>query len=110
MGAGLCDDQGERAYTAYDHIMIVNRLEANKERFRPEGFDKIRPHYIRSLQFDRKVRLLSFRPEKFDLLRATPSKGQGHFVPAIWATKIQPVSATKMSPKCPVDEISPKWV
>ena len=29
------------------HIMIVNRLEANKERFRPEGFDQIRPQSIR---------------------------------------------------------------
>ena len=33
--------------------------------------DKVRPHSIRSLQFDRKVRLLSFRPEKFDLYIAT---------------------------------------
>ena len=33
--------------------------------------DKIRPHSIRSLQFDQKVRPLSFRPEKFDLLTAT---------------------------------------
>ena len=49
------------------HIIIVNRLEANKERFRPEGFNHIRPHSIRSLQFDQKVRPLSFRSEKFDL-------------------------------------------
>ena len=34
-------------------------------------YDKIRPHSIRSLQFDQKVRPLSFRPEKFDLLTAT---------------------------------------
>ena len=33
--------------------------------------DKIRPHSIRSLQFDQKVRPLSFRPEKFDLFTAT---------------------------------------
>ena len=51
--------------------MIVNRLEANKERFRPEGFNQHRPHSIRSLQFDRKVRPLSFRPKKFDLFTAT---------------------------------------
>ena len=56
------------------HIMIVNQLEANKERFRPEGFDQIRPHAIRSLQFDQKVRPLSFRPEKFELFTATPKK------------------------------------
>ena len=53
-------------------IMIVNRLEANKERFRPEGFDQVRPHSIRSLQFDQKVRPLSFRPEKLDFFTATP--------------------------------------
>ena len=56
------------------HIMIVNRLEANKERFRPEGFDRSRPHSIRSLQFDQKIRPLSFRPEKFDLFTATRSQ------------------------------------
>ena len=33
--------------------------------------DKIRPHSIRSLQFDQKVRPLSFRPETFDLSTAT---------------------------------------
>ena len=37
-------------------------------------YDKIRPHSIRSLQFDQKVRPLSFRPEKFDLFTATPLK------------------------------------
>ena len=34
-------------------------------------YNKIRPHSIRSLQFDQKVRPLSFRPEKFDLFTAT---------------------------------------
>ena len=34
-------------------------------------YDKIRPHSIRSLQFDQKVRPLSFRAEKFDLFTAT---------------------------------------
>ena len=38
---------------------------------RPEGFDQIRLHSFRSLQFDQKVRPLSFRPEKFDLFTAT---------------------------------------
>ena len=37
-------------------------------------YDKIRPHSIRSLQFDQKVRPLSFRPEKFDLFTATLKK------------------------------------
>ena len=35
--------------------------------------NQIRPHSIRSLQFDQKVRLLSFRSEKFDVFTATPS-------------------------------------
>ena len=34
-------------------------------------YDKIRPQTIRSLQFDQKVRTLSFRPEKFDRYTAT---------------------------------------
>ena len=34
-------------------------------------YDKIRQHSIRSLQFDQKVRPLSFQPEKFDLFTAT---------------------------------------
>ena len=37
-------------------------------------YDKIRPHSIRSVQFDQKVRPLSFRPEKFDLFTATLCK------------------------------------
>ena len=56
------------------HIMIVNRLKANKQRFRPVRsnsnnqrasikFDRI--------PFDQKVRPLSFRPENFDLFTAT---------------------------------------
>ena len=64
------------------HIIIANRLEANKERFDPfdqirpikEGFDQIRPHSFRSLQFDQKVRPQSFRPETFDLFTATYGK------------------------------------
>ena len=57
------------------HIMLVNRIEANKECFRPDGFDQFRPHSIRSLQFNQKVRPLSFRPEKFELFTATPYRG-----------------------------------
>ena len=53
------------------HTMIVNRLEANKERLRSEGSDQDRPHSIRSLRFDQKVRPLPFQPEKLDLFTAT---------------------------------------
>ena len=55
------------------HIMIVNRRQT-KNRFRPEGLDQIRPHSFRSLQFDQKVRPLSFRPEKINLITATQGK------------------------------------
>ena len=41
-------------------IMIVNQLEASKERFRTEGLNQIRQHSIRSLQLDQKVRPLFF--------------------------------------------------
>ena len=53
-------------------VLLIGIPEANIERFRPEGFDQIRPHSIRSLQFDQKFRPLSFQPEKFDLFTATP--------------------------------------
>ena len=43
------------------HIMIVNRLEANKEGFRPEGFDQIRPDSIGSLQSKGSTSALSTR-------------------------------------------------
>ena len=72
VGAGFCDSEGEVHTQHMPHIMIVNRLEANKECFRPEGFDEIRPHFIRSLQFDQKVRPLSFRTGKFNIFTATP--------------------------------------
>ena len=62
---------------------IVNRLAANKERFRPEGFDQLRQHSIQSLQFDRKVQPLSFRPEKFDLFTATPGTFGGQLAESI---------------------------
>ena len=45
-------------------------------------YGKIRPHSIRCLQFDQKVRPLStrkiFRPEKFDLFTATPIRSKAY--------------------------------
>ena len=38
-------------------------------------YDKFRRHSIRPLQFNQKVRPLSFRPEKFDLFTATHENG-----------------------------------
>ena len=53
--------------------------------------DKIRPHSIRSLQSDQKVRPLSFRPEKFDLFTA----GSGRFGTRRFGNKMaEDVSAT----------------
>ena len=70
-------------------IMIVKRLEANNvfdqfDQIRPikEGFDQIRLHSIRSLQFFQKVRPLSFRPEKFNLFTATRAGRSGKDVSA----------------------------
>ena len=48
-----------------------------------DKYDKIRPHSIRSLQFDQKVRPLSFRPEKFDLFTATHIKLGAAYVPML---------------------------
>ena len=62
------------------HIMIVNRLEANKERFRPEGLNQLRPHSSRSLQFDRKVRPLSFRIKDVSAKEVSGKKCSGRFV------------------------------
>ena len=62
------------------HIMIVNRLESNKERFRAEGLDQIRPHSSRSLQFDRKIRPLSFRIPDVLAKDVSGKKGSGRFV------------------------------
>ena len=67
-------------------------------------YDIIRPHSIRSLQFDQKVRLLSLRPEKFRLFTATPAlptlpNSDAHF-------------AEKSSAKCPMlstKSDSAKW-
>ena len=56
----------------YGHASIL-LLDEGSEATEPcNKYGKIRPHSIRSLQFDQKVRPLSFRPEKFDLLTATP--------------------------------------
>ena len=48
-------------------------------------YEKIRPHSIRSLQFDQKVRPLSFRPEYFDLFTATQ-----FFRRVIWLKNFKP--------------------
>ena len=55
----------------YDHASMLLLGEGSEATEPYNKYDKIRPHSIRSLQFDQKVRPLSFRPEKFDLFTAT---------------------------------------
>ena len=68
-------------------------------------YDKIRPHSIRSLQFDQKVRPLSFRPEKFNLFTAT----QLETTKALKKLKIEKKTSDFFS-KFPVSRIVPKNV
>ena len=56
----------------YGNASMLLLGEGSEATERYNKYDKIRPHSIRSLQFDQKVRPLSFRPEKFDLFTATP--------------------------------------
>ena len=55
----------------YGHASMLLLGEGSEATEPYNKYDKIRPHSIRSLQFDQKVRPLSFRPEKFDLFTAT---------------------------------------
>ena len=60
----------ERSDLPYGHASML-LLGEGSEATAPYNKYKIRLHSIRSLQFDQKVRPLSFRPEKFDLFTAT---------------------------------------
>ena len=55
----------------YDHASMLLLGEGSEATEPYNKYGTIRPHSIRSLQFDQKVRPLSFRPEKFDLFTAT---------------------------------------
>ena len=55
----------------YGHASMLLLGEGSEATEPYNKYDKIRPHSIRSLQFDQKVRPLFFRPEKFDLFTAT---------------------------------------
>ena len=61
----------KRSDVPYGHASMLLLGEVSEATEPYNKYDKIRPHSIRSLQFDRKVRPLSFRPEKFDLFTAT---------------------------------------
>ena len=60
----------------YGHASMLLLGEGSETTEPYNKYDKIRPHSIRSLQFDQKVRPLSFRPEKFDLFTATHPKAE----------------------------------
>ena len=58
----------------YGHasMLLHGEVSEGSEATEPYNkYDKLRPHSIRSPQFDQKVRPLSFRPEKFNLFTAT---------------------------------------
>ena len=58
----------------YGHASMLLLGEGSEATEPYNKYDKIRPHSIRSQQFDQKVRPLSFRPEKIDLFTATPKE------------------------------------
>ena len=55
----------------YGHASMLLLGEGSEATEPYNKYVKNRPHSIRSLQFDQKVRPLSFRPEKLDLITAT---------------------------------------
>ena len=61
----------ERSDVSYGHASMLLLGEGSEATEPCNKYDKIRPHSIRSLQFDQKVRPLSSRPKKFDLFTAT---------------------------------------
>ena len=68
-----CRSEAKRSDVPYGYASMLLLGEGSEATEQYNKYDKIRPHSIRSLQFDQKVRPLSFRPEKFDLFTATPS-------------------------------------
>ena len=64
--------EAKRSDVLYGHASMLLLGEGSEASEPYNKYDKNRRHSIRSLQFDQKVRPLSFRPEKFDLFTATP--------------------------------------
>ena len=69
-----CRSEAKRSDVPYGHASMLLLGEGSEATEPYNKYDKIRPHSIRSLQFDQKARPLSFRPEKFDLFTATPNQ------------------------------------
>ena len=59
----------------YGHASMLLLGEGSEATEIYNKYDKIRPHSIRSLQFDQNVRPLSFRPEIIDIFKATRLRG-----------------------------------
>ena len=70
----LVPQMQERSDVPYGHASMLLLGEGSEATEPYNKYDKIRPHSIRSLQFDQKFRPLSFRPEKLDLFTATCSR------------------------------------
>ena len=69
-----CRSEAKRSDVPYSHASMLQLGEGSEATEPYNKYDKIRPHSIRSLQFDQKVRHLSFRPKKFDLFTATQTQ------------------------------------
>ena len=68
-----CRSEAKRSDVPYGHASRLLLGEGSEATEPYNKYDEIRPHSVRSLQFDQKVRPLSLRPEKFDLFTATHS-------------------------------------
>ena len=66
-----CRSEAKRRDVPYGHASMLLLGEGSEATEPYNNYDKIRPHSIRSLQFDQKVRPLSSRPKKIDLFTAT---------------------------------------
>ena len=72
-----CRSEAKRSDVPYGHASMLLLGEGSEATEPYNKYDKNQPHSLRSLQFDQKVRPLSFRPEKFDLIAATRFKRGG---------------------------------
>ena len=66
-------ERSEAERRAIGHASLFLLGEGSEATEPNNKYDEIRPHSIRSLQFEQKVRPLSFRLEKFDFFTATHS-------------------------------------
>ena len=65
------NDHFPRSDVPYGHALMLLLGEGSEATEPYNKYDKLRPRSIRSLQFDQKVRPLSFQPVGFDLSTAT---------------------------------------